>query len=66
MSEAVTISNGYRILPCPLGPYNALKSKIDFWTIFQTTFFLFSVRALGAIVPWRRRGAIRLIPKHKF
>ena len=30
MSEAVTISNGSRILPCPLGPQNALKTKIHF------------------------------------
>ena len=30
MREAVTLSNVSRILPSPLGPVNALKTKIDF------------------------------------
>ena len=37
-SEAVTISNGSRIFLCPLGPQNALKTKIYFWHFFQTLF----------------------------
>ena len=68
MREAVTISNGYRILPCPLGLSKRPKTMIYFWTFSNDLLFghfpkkkKIFLRALGAIVPWCHRGAIRLI-----
>ena len=40
MRETVIISNGSRILPCPLGLQNDLKTMIYFLTFFQTIFFI--------------------------
>ena len=38
MRETVIISNGSRILPCPLGLKNYLKTKIYFWDFFDLFF----------------------------
>ena len=55
MSEAVTISNGSRILPCPLGPLNALKTKIYFWAHSPPLFFILLESPWGyrsLVPPW--------------
>ena len=55
MSEAVTISNGSRILPAPLGPLNALKTKICFLAFTPQFLFIFLERPWGyrSLVPPR-------------
>ena len=66
MSEAETISNGSRILPCPLGPYNALKTKIYFGTPQNLLYYFWEPLRLsffGATVgpcqlTWRAHGYI--------
>ena len=58
LRETVTISDGSRILLCPLGPKNDLKTMIYFGAFFKKS-FLFLLGALGAIVIWCHRGAIR-------
>ena len=40
MRKTVIISNGSRILPCPLGLKNDLKTTIYFLTFFQNYFFI--------------------------
>ena len=59
MREAVTISNVSRILPCPLGLKNDLKTTIYFLIFFQKVFFcFFCLRALVFVFFWCHRGAI--------
>ena len=41
MRKTVIISNGSRILPCPLGLQNDLKTKIYFWDFLKIIFFFF-------------------------
>ena len=63
MREAVYISNVSRILPNPLGPLNALKTKIYFGAFRRKMIFLFFWGALGAMVPWCQWGHIQVV-KH--
>ena len=41
MRETVIIPNGSRMLPCPLGLQNDLKTMIYFWTFFQSFCFYY-------------------------
>ena len=59
MRETVIISNGSRILPCPLGLKNDLKTTIVFLTFFEK-YCLFFLRALVFAFFWCHRGAMLL------
>ena len=55
MRETVIISNVSRILPCPLGHKNDLKTTIYFWTFLQNYFFILSESPWGycsLVPPW--------------
>ena len=40
MRETVIISNGSRILPCPLGLQSDLRTKIGFWDFLKFHCFI--------------------------
>ena len=62
MREAVTISNVSRMRAGPLGPYNALKTKICFEAFFpKNVFILFeSPWGYGYLVPQWGHGILRV------
>ena len=60
MRETVYISYGFRMRADPLGPQNALKTKIYLWA-FPPNLFLFFWGALGAMVPWCHSGAMTVL-----
>ena len=55
MRKTVIISNGSRILPCPLGLQNDQKTKIYFWAFFESYFFVLFESLWGyryVVPPW--------------
>ena len=55
MRKFVIISNGFRILPCPPGLQNDLKTKIFFFYFFQKIIFIFFASPWGycfLVPPW--------------
>ena len=49
MRETVIISNGSRILPCPLGLQNDLKTNIYFLTFFPHFFVIFEIVKISVL-----------------